>query len=118
MLRKAGLLEARPATISDALATAYEAVARMYASGDVTAAGDVLAMNFFLDRSAEGWARDLASLKSEVGDCGSSDAMVATGALSGEFTWRCEHGRVRGSLLLAPTNPPGIQALSLVRATP
>ena len=117
-LQKAGLLEARPATISDALADAYEAVARMYASGEVTSAGDVLAMNFLLDRAAEGWAGHLASLKSEVGNCETSDAMVATGALSGDFTWRCEHGRVRGSLLLAPTNPPGIQALSLVRAAP
>lgn len=117
-LLEAGLLEARPATISDALASAYEAVARMYASGEVTSAGDVLAMNFLLDRSAEGWARHLASLKSEAGDCETSDAMITTGALSGDFMWRCERGRLRGSLLLAPTNPPGIQALSLVRATP
>ena len=117
-LQKAGLLDARPATISDALSTAYEAITRMYASGEVTSAGDVLAMNFLLDRSAEGWARHLASLKSEVGSCETGDAMVATGALSGDFLWRCDHGRLRGSLLLAPTNPPGIQALSLVRATP
>ena len=117
-LQRAGFLEARPATISDALASAYEAVARIYASGEVTSAGEMLAMNFLLDRSAEGWAGHLASLKSEVGDCETSDVMVATGALSGDFTWRCNHGRVRGSLLLAPTNPPGIQALSLVRATP
>ena len=66
-LQRAGLLEARPAIVSDALASAYEAVARMYASGEVTSAGDVLAMNFLLDRSAEGWAGHLASLKSEVG---------------------------------------------------
>jgi hypothetical protein len=117
-LQKAGLLEARPATISDALAGAYEAVARIYASGEVTSAGDMLAMNFLLDRSAEGWAGHLASLKSEVGDCETSDAMVATGALSGDFTWRCDQGQLRGSVLLAPTNPPGIQALSLVRTTP
>jgi hypothetical protein len=78
----------------------------------------MLAMNFLLDRSAEGWAGHLESLKSEVGDCETSDAVVATGALSGDFTWRCDHGRLRGSLLLAPTYPPGIQALSLVRATP
>ncbi|CAN5895450.1 serine hydrolase domain-containing protein [soil metagenome] len=117
-LRKAGLLEARPAMVGDPLARAYDAVARIYVSGDVTSAGDMLAMNFLLDHAAEGWARQLASLKAEVGDCETSDAIVATGALSGDFTWRCEHGRVRGSLLLAPTDPPGIQALSLVRATP
>ncbi len=117
-LQRAGLLEARAVPISDALASAYEAVAGIYASGDVTSAGGGLAMNFLLDRSAEGWARHLASLKSEVGSCQTSDAVVATGALSGDFTWRCEHGRLRGTLLLAPTNPPGIQALRLVQATP
>jgi CubicO group peptidase (beta-lactamase class C family) len=117
-LQRAGLLEARPSTIGDPLASAYEAVARIYASGEVTSAGEVLAMNFLIDRSAESWAGQLASLKSEVGDCETSDAIVATGALSGDFTWRCDHGRLRGSLLLAPTNPPSIQALSLVRATP
>ena len=117
-IQKAGLLEARPAAITDALVSAYEAVARMYASGEITSAGDMLAINFLLDRSAEGWAAHLASLKSEVGDCETSDAIVATGALSGDFTWRCDHGRLEGSLLLAPTNPPGIQALGLVRAVP
>ena len=44
--------------------------------------------------------------------------MAATGALSGKFTWRCERGRVKGTLLLAPTRPPRIQALTLARATP
>jgi CubicO group peptidase (beta-lactamase class C family) len=117
-LQKAGLLEARPATASDALASAYEAVGRMYAAGTISSASDMLAMNFQLDRAAEGWARELARLKDEVGDCETSDDIVATGALSGDFTWRCEHGRVRGSVLLAPTLPPRIQALSLVRAAP
>ena len=117
-LQKAGLLEARSATVSDALTSAYEAVARVYASGEVSSAGDALAMNFLLDRDTEGWARQLANLKAEVGSCETSDAIVASGALSGTFTWICERGRLRGSLLLAPTNPPGIQALSLVRAMP
>jgi CubicO group peptidase (beta-lactamase class C family) len=117
-LQKAGILKARPGMVSESLESAYGAVARMYASGAVTSAGDVLAMNFLLDRSAEGWARELASLKAQVGNCETSDAIVATGALSGEFTWRCEHGRLKGSLLLAPTRPPRIQSLSLARATP
>jgi hypothetical protein len=45
---------------------------------------------------------------------------MATGLLSGEFVWRCSHGRVRGSLTLAPTQPPRIQALSLraIHVTP
>lgn len=117
-LQKAGLLKDRPAKASDSLASAYSAVAKIYVSGSVASAGDVLAMNFLMDRSAQGWARDLASLKAEVGDCVTSDAIVPTGELSGNFMWRCERGRLRGSLLLAPTRPPRIQSLRLARATP
>lgn len=117
-LQKAGVLKTRPAKVSDPLAMAYSAVVRLYDSGAVTSAGDMLAMNFLLDRSAESWARELATLRSQVGNCEANEAIVATGALSGDFTWRCEHGRLRGSLLLAPTHPPRIQSLGLVRVTP
>jgi CubicO group peptidase (beta-lactamase class C family) len=117
-LHKAGLLKPRPVKVEDPLADAYAAVARMYASGAVTSAGDLLAMNFLLDRSAEGWSRDLARLKAEAGACETDAPLVATGALSGDFTWLCDHGRVRGSVLLAPTRPPRIQSLSLERAKP
>ena len=116
-LQKAGLLKARPTKVGDPLASAYGAVARMFADG-VTSAGDVLAMNFLLDRSADGWARELASLRAQVGNCETNAPIVATGALSGDFMWRCEHGRLKGSLLLAPTRPPRIQSLGLARATP
>ena len=75
-------------------------------------------MNFLLDRDAAGWQRDLASLQSQVGNCATDAPLAATGALSGEFRWTCERGHVRGSLLLAPTRPAGIQALRLAAATP
>jgi hypothetical protein len=75
-------------------------------------------MNFLLDRDAEHWSRDLARLKSDVGECDTSAPVAATGALSGDFTWRCEHGRVAGSLLLAPTRPPLIQAWQLSAIKP
>jgi len=88
------------------LANAYRAAGAMYAAGTVAAGGDLLAMNFLLDRSVEGWARDLAKLQAQVGDCDTSGTLTATGALTGEFTWGCTHGRVHGSLELAPTRPP------------
>jgi hypothetical protein len=87
----------------------------MYAAGSVTSAGDVLAMNFPMDRSSENWARALAKLKADAGQCDTAAPITATGALSGDFLWRCERGRVSGSLLLAPTRPPTIQALELNR---
>jgi len=90
----------------------------MYTSGSVTSAGDVLSMNFLMDRDAAHWARDLSALKAQVGTCDTTAAIAPTGALSGDFTWRCERGRVKGEVLLAPTRTPRIQSLSLVRATP
>jgi serine-type D-Ala-D-Ala carboxypeptidase/endopeptidase len=66
-----------------------------------------------MDRSAASWARELVRLRKEVGDCDTGSPVAPTGALSGDFVWRCEHGRLSGSLLLAPTRPASIQALGL-----
>jgi hypothetical protein len=90
----------------------------MFSAGSVTSAADVLAMNFLLDRDAEHRARDFARLKAEVGTCDTSPAIVPTGALAGDFTWNCEHGRVKGQILLAPTSTPQIQSLIFTRSTP
>ena len=113
-LQKAGLLPAeRVVAVSAELAGAYRAAGAMYLAGSVKVGGDVLAVNFLLDRDAAGWARDLAVLKSEVGNCDTSTPMIASGNLTGDFTWRCTHGRLKGSLELAPTRPPRIQQLHL-----
>ena len=117
-LLRAGRLKPRPTAPSSALATAYTAVTKIFTAGSVTSAGDVLSMNFLMDRDADHWARDLAVLKVQVGTCDTAAPISPTGALSGEFTWRCERGRVRGQVLLAPTTTMRIQSLSLARATP
>ena len=90
----------------------------MFTAGSVTSAGDVLAVNFLMDRDAEHRARDIAALKAEVGTCDTVAPIVATGALAGNFVWNCEHGRVRGEILLAPTPSPSIQLLTFTRVTP
>lgn len=113
VLQKAGMLAGRPVVVSEDLDKAYRTVAAIYAQGDVAAAGDVLAMNFLLDRDAAGWRRDLAALKAQAGDCDATARIRATGALSGEFAWTCATGKVTGSVLLAPTRPARIQALKL-----
>jgi CubicO group peptidase (beta-lactamase class C family) len=117
-LLRAGELKSRPVVPSAALTTAYAAAVKMFTSGSVTSAGDVLAVNFLMDRDAEHRARDFEALKADVGNCDTSGPPVPTGALSAEFTWRCERGRIRGDLLLAPTPAPRIQALILRRAAP
>jgi CubicO group peptidase (beta-lactamase class C family) len=117
-LHQAGLLKPRAIPPSTALTSAYAAVGRMFAAGTITAAGDVLAMNMLLDRDAEHWRRDVAALQASVGTCDTAAPIAPTGALSGRFAWICERGRVQGSLLLAPTPAPRIQALDLSRMTP
>jgi serine-type D-Ala-D-Ala carboxypeptidase/endopeptidase len=111
-LDAAGLLgQERAMAISESLASAYRAAGAIYRAGAIEPARDQLAMNFLLDRDAEHWSRDLARLKSEVGSCDTNAPIAATGAHTGDFTWRCEHGRLDGSLILAPTRPPAIQEL-------
>ena len=117
-LLRAGHLTTRPAAVSSALAAAYAAVVTMFKAGSVTSAGDVLAMNFLMDRDAQHWAAELTAIKAQAGACDTSAAIAPTGALSGDFTWTCERGRVNGELLLAPTPAPRIQSLSLTRAAP
>ena len=114
-LQKAEFLKDRSVPVSEILASAYRAVGAIYRQGNVAAGGDVLAMNFLMDRDAEGWGRDLEDLKKQVGECDTASTVTATSALSGEFTWRCEHGRVAGSVLLAPIHPARIQSIELAR---
>jgi hypothetical protein len=117
-LQRAGLLTPRPVPASPALTTAYAAVVKIFAAGSITAGGDVLAVNMPMDRDADHWVREFTALKADVGGCDTGAPITPTAALSGRFTWTCERGRVNGSLLLAPTREPRIQALDLSRATP
>ena len=75
-------------------------------------------MNFLLDRAEEGRARDIQKLKAQVGSCDVGSPIEPNGALAGEFTWRCEHGRLKGTLQLAPTKPPRIQSWDLEEVEP
>jgi hypothetical protein len=118
-LQRIGLLGSdRPLQASDALINAYRIVGVIFDAGDVTIGSEMLAMNFLLDRGPELRMQDLNEIKAEVGECDTSSRPVATGALAGDFTWRCERGRVNGRLLLAPTIPPRIQALRLAIVEP
>lgn len=117
-LHKAGALVARPQPVSVSLATAYRTAGEAFVAGDIAPARKLLAMNFLMDRSADNWRREFARLKKEVGECDTAAPIVATGALSGTFQWRCATGRLDGTMLLAPTDPAGIQALRLSIAAP
>ncbi|HEX8481239.1 MAG TPA: serine hydrolase domain-containing protein [Allosphingosinicella sp.] len=117
-LHKAGALTGRKPPVSARLAAAYAAAGAMYRSGSVRPGRDMLAMNFLMDRSAADWAREFARLRKEVGACDTAAPVEPTTALAGAFTWRCEHGRLSGNLLLAPTAPVSIQALGFKVVAP
>ncbi len=117
-LSKAGFFQSRSLPVSEDLATAYRTAEFIYQRGEVTGSAGQLAMNFLLDRDASGWARDLANLKKQLGDCDTAAPISVNSALSGEFIWRCAHGRLTGSVTLAPTKPPRIQEIKLARKEP
>jgi serine-type D-Ala-D-Ala carboxypeptidase/endopeptidase len=117
-LHKGGWLTGRAIPVSDALAHAYRAAIAMFEAGRIDPGSEMLAMNFVMDRTAENWAREFARLKGEAGACRTDAPITATGALSGRFQWTCEKATLDGGLLLAPTNPPTIQALRLSIPTP
>jgi hypothetical protein len=118
-LDKAGLLgKERKPPVSNELARAYRTLGAMYASGSLAAGSDQLAMNFLLDHDTDHWAVTLADLKRKVGDCDTGAPVTPTGALSGDFTWRCDHGRLGGSVLLTPTRAPRIQEWKIDQLSP
>jgi CubicO group peptidase (beta-lactamase class C family) len=117
-LQKAGFLKDRTLAVTADLAAAYRAVGAIYAKGDVAAGGDVLAMNVLMDRDAADWAKDIATLKGQVGECNTESPLEADSAMAGEFIWQCAHGRVTGSVLLAPTRPTRIQRFEFAHKAP
>ncbi|NWK95469.1 penicillin-binding protein [Sphingobium lactosutens] len=117
-LKQAGALIAGDVPVSALLADGYGAAGRIYAAGSVGVAQDRLAMNFLMDSDMDNWAKKLATLKREVGACSTDAPVTATGNLSGSFTWRCERGRVAGTILLAPTVTAQIQELKLAIKLP
>ncbi|MFZ5706718.1 MAG: serine hydrolase domain-containing protein [Pseudomonadota bacterium] len=117
-LQSAGAIADRVVPVSAGLSEGYAAVARIWAAGDVLAARDRLAMNFLLDRDAAHWKADLVRLRTAVGACDTSTPPTPLTAMGARFQWTCEHGRIDGSILLAPTPRPSIQELKLAVAQP
>lgn len=115
ILLRAGQLARHPVPVSPALAKAYTETRRMWAEGRIDTNPAMLAENMLMDRSAANWSAEFQRLKAESGTCETTAPIVPTGALSGNFQWRCRLGRITGRLLLAPTNTVQIQALNLAR---
>lgn len=111
-LVEAGLVHPRALPVSPALEAGYGYARQIWQQGGITALpAGALAMNFTLDRDAPHWASQIAARKAEAGECELTAAPLATGALSGRFSWACDKGTVSGTLLLAPDHSPSLQSL-------
>jgi hypothetical protein len=71
-----------------------------------------------MDRDEAHWATVLAGLKTQVGSCPASEPVSPSTAMQATFGWTCEHGRIEGSLLLAPETGMQLQSLEFSVAKP
>ncbi len=113
LLRAKGVLVKRAEPVSSDLAGFYTAAQTVWTAGTIDALQGRVAMNFPMDRTAPNWAKVLAETKAKSGTCDTAAPIVAQGAMSGAFTWTCEKGSIKGTVLLAPTRPITLQSLGI-----
>jgi len=108
-----GMIPPQPRVVAPILETFQTAVHAAYKAGKLTPLDGKLSMNFLMDHGAENWAAEFAKIRRQVGRCNLTEPLFSTGALSTSFRWNCERGKIDGQILLAPTNPPTLQALRM-----
>ncbi|MDP3160079.1 MAG: serine hydrolase domain-containing protein [Reyranella sp.] len=96
---------------SAALTRAIDAVVAAYASGRMEEAVQTFAVNFLLDMPVRLRNAELASLKEKLGE-GRLEKIEPVHALGGHFTLACQHGCLKGTIVLSPDPQPGIQKLT------
>jgi hypothetical protein len=101
--------------LSAGLQSMLDAALRIYAKGDVLSERDALAMNLLLDRDATLRNAEIAALKQKSGACAAAPPYSADSATGGTFELACERGRVKLTLLLAPTTPASLQRLEFAQ---
>ncbi|MDB5468753.1 MAG: penicillin-binding protein [Caulobacter sp.] len=111
-LLAAGEAPDRAVAVSAEVVQGYALARRVWNQGGIAGVTDSLAANFLLDRDEPHWAKELARVKAEVGACDADEAVTARTAMQGGFSWTCEHGRISGGFLLAPTLEVRLQSLS------
>jgi len=118
LVRGAGLAPRTPEP-SPALVEARDAVSRLVDRWDDALADRLAADNLFLDRSKERRRREIEALRATVGRCEPPAGFdEVENRLRGSWTLRCERGRLRVAITLAPTSPPAVQYLDVQPAPP
>lgn len=117
ILEKA-LLPARVIPPSPVLATRAPQVAALIQSWDASLATEILADNFFPDRSRESWQKESREALARLGRIRSIGEIVPENQLRGTFPIHGEHGRLDVSFTLTPEKTPRVQHLRLTFAAP
>ena len=113
-LDRTGGLRPREIRPSPALVSARDAVSKLVVRWDDELAEKIAAENLFLDRSKDRRRKEIDDLVAKVGACSAPDEFdVVENALRGQWTMRCERGRLEVAITLAPTMPPTVQYLVL-----
>lgn len=119
LLRQTGALRPRMAEPSPALVTARDEVSQLVIEWDDALADRVAAVNLFVDRSTERRRREIADFRAVVGGCKAPDRFTfVENALRGTWTLSCERGDLDVAVTLAPTMPPAVQFLEVMRSRP
>lgn len=110
-LARSGAFPARTPALSAGLQAMLDAALRIYAKADVLSEREALAMNLLLDRDAKLRNAEIAALQKKTGACAAAPPYSADSAMGGTFDLACERGKVKVTLLLAPTTRPSLQRL-------
>ena len=110
LLAKTGGLEPRMAQPAPALTAARDKVTRLVMKWSDALADSIAAGNLYLDHSKDRRQAQIQQLLATVGTCSAGAGWdVVENGLRGQWLLPCEHGALRVSITLAPTNPPLVQ---------
>jgi CubicO group peptidase (beta-lactamase class C family) len=113
-LAATGGLEPRQTEAAPALVAAKASVSRLVERWDDGLADELAAVNLFLDRSRDRRRGEIEALAARLGPCEPEEGFdFVENPLRGEWLLRCERGRLRASVTLAPTMPPRVQYLEM-----
>jgi CubicO group peptidase (beta-lactamase class C family) len=119
LLRETGGLQRRELQPAPVLLTRREQVTRLVQQWSQPLADSVAAMNLFRDESAPRRQAQLAQLVAEAGGgCRNEGPFVVENALRGRWRMRCARGDLVVAITLAPTEPAGVQFLSVLPTRP
>ena len=114
LLARTGGLSAREPEPAPVLVTRREQVTRLLTTWNEGLADSLAAMNLYLDEPKPRRRAAMAALVTDAGgECRNEGAFVALNALRGSWRVRCARSDLGVSITLAPTEPAGVQLLSV-----